>query len=66
MVTITGVMPVQADQPEMREALAALRNARGHLEHALHNKGGERERALKHVDEAIHEVEAGMAIGRGR
>ncbi len=64
MVTIAGVMPVRADQPEMRAALADLRSARHHLEHALHNKGGERVRGIEEIDRAIHAVEEGMANAR--
>jgi hypothetical protein len=64
VVTIAGVMPVRADQPEMRAALADLRSARRHLEHAMHNKGGERVRGIEEIDRAIHTVEEGMAIAR--
>jgi hypothetical protein len=64
MVTIAGVMPVRADQPEMRAALADLRSARHHLERAMHNKGGERIHAIEEVDRAIHAVEEGMSVAR--
>jgi hypothetical protein len=59
-----GVNFAKADQPEMREALHHLREARNHLEHAEHNKGGWRVKALERVDQAIHEVENGMSAAR--
>jgi hypothetical protein len=64
MTTIAGVIPVRADQPEMKAALADLRSARRHLEHAMHNKGGQRVHAIEEVDRAIHAVEEGMANAR--
>jgi hypothetical protein len=53
-----------ADQPRMREALHHLREARASLEHAEHNKGGWRVRAIENVDRAIHEIERGMSVAR--
>ncbi len=43
--------------PQIREALAALRHAREHLEHAAHDFGGHRVEALKATDEAIRQLE---------
>jgi hypothetical protein len=43
--------------PEIHNALAALRNAKGHLEHAAHDFGGHRAEALKATEEAIHQLE---------
>jgi hypothetical protein len=54
-----------ADQPHMRSALQALRNAQGQLSVATHNKSGHRENALNLVSQAITEVEAGIAAGEG-
>lgn len=45
------------NHPEIRDALAALRNARAHLEHAAHDFGGHRVDAIKATDEAIHQLE---------
>ncbi len=56
--------PVRVDQPRMREALAHLREARGALDRAEHNKNGHREKAVELVNQAIAEVEAGMAQAR--
>jgi hypothetical protein len=53
-----------ADQPQMHEALRALRDAERHLERASHDKGGHRVKALEHVRAAIHQVEAGIRFDR--
>ena len=55
---------VRADQPHMQNALEHLRQARVSLQHATHNKGGHRLRALANVNRAIAQVEAGIAAGR--
>jgi hypothetical protein len=43
--------------PEIREALAALRRAKEHMEHAAHDFGGHRVGALKATDAAIRQLE---------
>jgi hypothetical protein len=43
--------------PEIRDALAALRHAKEHMEHAAHDFGGHRVEALHATDEAIHQLE---------
>ncbi len=43
--------------PEIRAALANLREAREHLAHGAHDFGGHRVAAMQHVDEAIREAE---------
>ncbi|HKN74985.1 MAG TPA: hypothetical protein VJW94_07400 [Candidatus Acidoferrum sp.] len=48
---------VPADHPEIHDALASLRHAREHLEHAAHDFGGHRADALRATDEAIHQLE---------
>jgi hypothetical protein len=45
------------DHPEIRDALAALRRAKEHLEHAAHDFGGHRADALRATDDAIHQLE---------
>lgn len=52
-----------ADQPNMRNALDNLREARDDLQAASHNKGGHRLAALKLVNEAIDHVQAGIDAG---
>jgi hypothetical protein len=43
--------------PEIREAIAALRRAKEHMEHAAHDFGGHRVEALKATDVAIRQLE---------
>lgn len=56
--------PVRVDQPRMRDALARLLDARTALNRAERNKNGHRERAIELVNQAIAEVQAGMAQAR--
>lgn len=43
--------------PEIHEAIASLRRAKEHLEHAAHDFGGHRVEAIRATDEAIHQLE---------
>jgi hypothetical protein len=43
--------------PQIREALAALRRAKEHMEHAAHDFGGHRVEALEATDRAIRQLE---------
>jgi len=52
-----------AAQPHMQSALHALRNSKAELEAALPDKGGHRVKAIALVDQAIAEVQAGIAAG---
>ena len=54
---------VVAAQPHMYNALGALQNARSELQVAESNKAGHRVNALRLVNEAIGEVQAGIAAG---
>lgn len=47
-------------QPHMRAALRALTTAKVQLQEANADKGGHREKALRLVNEAIGEVQAGV------
>lgn len=49
-----------APHPEIRAAMDALRQARGNLDHAAHDFGGHRVEAIKHIDAAMHELDACM------
>jgi hypothetical protein len=49
-----------AAQPHMHAALDYLRNARSELLMAEHNKMGHRAEAIRLVNQAIDEVQAGM------
>ena len=53
-----------ADQPHMQAALDHLRAARSELQAASTDKGGHRARAIQLVNDAIREVEAGIAFDR--
>jgi hypothetical protein len=55
---------VSADQPHMRAALNALRNARNELQIASTNKGGHRAKAIDLINQAITQVEKGIAYAR--
>jgi hypothetical protein len=50
-------------QPHMDAALGMLQNAKAELGQALHNKGGRRVRAMQLIDQAIAQVNAGIAAG---
>ena len=43
--------------PQIKDALAALRHAKEHMEHAAHDFGGHRVEALRATDEAIKQLE---------
>jgi hypothetical protein len=53
--------------PEMNNALGALQNARGFLDHARRDFGGHRVNAIRLIDQAMGEVEQGkqFAIQHG-
>jgi hypothetical protein len=53
-----------AAQPHMRAALDHLRNARTELNAAVADKGGHRAAAIRIVNDAIAEVEAGIEYAR--
>ncbi len=51
------------DQPHMKAALEALKQAEAHLKEAAHDKAGHREAALKATQEAIKHTEMGIKAG---
>ena len=54
------VVPAPAppeEHPQIRAALAALRNSKEHLEHAADDFGGHRVEAIHAIDEAIRQLE---------
>jgi hypothetical protein len=61
LMAVTVIPQVYGSQPHMQNALASLRTARAELEKAVHDKGGHRVRAIKLVDQAIQQVELGIA-----
>ena len=55
---------ISADQPRMDAALVALREAKAQLTFASPDKGGHRAKAIRHIDNAIREVERGIRYDR--
>jgi len=53
-----------ARQEYMDQALSDLRDAKSNLQEARHDKGGHRIAAIRYIDEAIDEVQAGIEAGR--
>jgi hypothetical protein len=53
----TATAPAAEPHPEIREAIAALRRAKEHMEHAAHDFGGHRVEAIRASDVAIHQLE---------
>lgn len=49
--------PAAEPHPEIRDAIAALRRAKDHMEHAAHDFGGHRVEAIRATDEAIRQLE---------
>jgi len=43
--------------PEIQEAVASLRRAKEHMEHAAYDFGGHRVEAIRATDAAIHQLE---------
>ncbi len=58
-----GAALAAANQPHMTNALAALQTAKAELQVARQDKGGHRAKALGEVNQAITEVQAGIAVG---
>ncbi len=50
--------------PEIRAALANLREARDHLQHAAHDFHGHRVAAIKAIDEAIRQLQLALQSDR--
>ncbi len=60
-----AAVPVPPEHhPEIHEAIAALRRAKEHLEHAKHDFGGHRVEAIRATEEAIHQLEACLKYDR--
>jgi predicted RNA-binding Zn ribbon-like protein len=50
--------------PEIHAAIRHLREAKQNLEHAAHDFGGHRAKALEHVNQALEECEAALNFDR--
>src|SRR5208282_5007663 len=53
----TSAAPAAEPHPEIHDAIASLRRAKEHMEHAAHDFGGHRVEAIKATDEAIRQLE---------
>jgi len=53
----TATATAAEPHPEIREAIAALRRAKEHMEHAAHDFGGHRVEAIRATDVAIRQLE---------
>jgi hypothetical protein len=56
-VPATATAAPAEPHPEIREAIASLRRAKEHMEHAAHDFGGHRVEAIRATDEAIRQLE---------
>jgi len=52
-----------APQPKMEHALVALQHAMEKLQNAEHDKAGHRDRAIALVQQAIQQLQEGVAAG---
>jgi len=53
-------------QPHMQAALKALQNAANQLQNAIPDKAGHREKAIGLVNQAITQVQEGIAAGASK
>lgn len=65
VTVVAATSEADANQPNMRNALAALEDARRSLQNAGRNHGGHRARALELTSQAIGEVRAGIRFAGG-
>lgn len=63
-LTLESMFAGTPDQPNMKDALNALENAKDSLNRATADKGGHRAKALDYVKDAIDEVKKGIDAGR--
>jgi len=54
--------PAASEHPDYRDAINDLRNARRHLEKALDDGYGHRDRAMRTIDHAIQECEQAVQV----
>jgi hypothetical protein len=64
VISVSFVLPVSADQPQMQAAKANLDDAMQSLRRASADKGGHRERAMDLVSKAITAVKNGIEYDR--
>ena len=64
LISVSFIATANAGQPNMQAGLGQLRSARASLQKAVPDKQGHRNKAIGLVDQAIAEVQAGMAAAR--
>jgi hypothetical protein len=64
LVSVSFIATANAGQPNMQAALGQLRAARASLQKAVPDKAGHRDKAIGLVDQAIAQVQAGVAAAR--
>jgi hypothetical protein len=57
---VSAAAPAPPPHPRVEHALEALRSARDHMAHAEGEFHGHRDKAIEHIDQAIHEAEICM------
>jgi hypothetical protein len=62
MLCLAAPLAFADPQPKMKEALEHLKNAKAALQAATHDKGGHRAKAVEKVNDAIEQVEKGIAF----
>ena len=63
-LSVNFIVTANAEQPNMQAALGQLRAARASLQRAVPDKAGHRDQAIALVDQAIAQVQAGIAAAR--
>jgi hypothetical protein len=61
-----GAAIAVAVQPDMQGALSGLKNAQSHLQRVTQDKDGHANAARKLVEQAIEEVQEGIAYGKSK
>jgi hypothetical protein len=64
LISVSFIATANPGQPNMEAALGDLRAARASLQKAVPDKAGHRNQAIALVDQAIAQVQAGMAAAR--
>ena len=64
LISVSFIATANPGQPNMETALGDLRAARASLQKAVPDKAGHRDKAIGLVDQAIAQVQAGMAAAR--
>jgi hypothetical protein len=58
--SVSAAAPAMPPHPRVEHAIESLRSARDHMAHAEGEFHGHRDKAIEHIDAAIHEAEICM------